>query len=90
MCLILCSIAALITLYYSSFKLNLLSTMYLSASVMWTVDNTMAKLSGEEFFDFSLDDTLLGLCVVVAGLLFVGCIKIFKQIKNTYTSTHSY
>lgn len=90
MCLILCSIAAFLTLYYSRFKLNLLSTMYLSASVMWTVDNTMAMLSGENFFDFSLDDTLLGFCIVISALLFTGFVRILKKIKNSYISVNSY
>ena len=90
MCLILCSIAAFLSLYHSSFKLKLLPTMYISASIMWTVDNTIAKLSGEDFFDFSLDDTLLGFCIVVSALMFTGFVRLFKKIKKSYISVNSY
>lgn len=90
MCLILCSIAAFLSLYLSSFKLKLLPTMYISASIMWTVDNTIAKLSGEDFFDFSLDDTLLGFCIVVSALMFTGFVRFFKKIKKSYISVNSY
>lgn len=83
MCLIMCTFATLVSLFFSKFKLNLLSTMYLSASVMWTVDNTMAKISGENFFDFSLDDTLLGTCIVIAALIFFVLYKAFHRIKNS-------
>ncbi|MCI6939460.1 MAG: hypothetical protein MR749_07215 [Succinatimonas hippei] len=90
MCLILCSIAAFLSLYLSSFKLKLLPTMYISASIMWTVDNTISKLSGEDFFDFSLDDTLLGFCIVVSALMFTGFVRFFKKIKKSYISVNSY
>ena len=56
---------------------------------MWTVDNTIAKLSGEDFFDFSLDDTLLGFCIVVSALMFTGFVRFFKKIKKSYISVNS-
>lgn len=90
MCLILCSIAAFLSLYYSRFKLNLLSTMYLSASIMWTVDNAIAKFSGEDFFDLSLDDTLLGFCIVISALMFTVLVSFFKKIKKSYISVNPY
>ncbi|MGN0902109.1 MAG: hypothetical protein ACI4M9_02380 [Succinivibrio sp.] len=48
--------------------LHAMSVMFGSASLMWIVDCLFAASEGEGFFDLSLDDTLLGLTIVVSGV----------------------
>jgi len=52
------------------YKLGLLSLMLWGATLMWLVDHVMAYVTeGGEFFETSLDATLLGLSVIFLALL---------------------
>ncbi|MCR4717870.1 MAG: hypothetical protein K5656_11900 [Lachnospiraceae bacterium] len=89
MCLIITACAAAITaaLYftkYSDEKYNLLMLvlMYLSASLMWSVDGIFSVIGGESFFDMSANDALLGLLVVVAGAALWAVTLIINKVKK--------
>jgi peptidoglycan biosynthesis protein MviN/MurJ (putative lipid II flippase) len=77
MWLILTALAAVITtaIWYvrapeDKYKLGLLSWTFWGATIMWLVDHVMAYLAeGGEFFETSLEATLLGLSVIVFALL---------------------
>ena len=43
--------------------------MFSSATIMWIVDGACAKFNGEDFFDISYDDTLLGITVVFLAII---------------------
>ena len=76
MWLILTALAAVITtaIWYikapdDKYKLGLLSLFFWGATLMWLVDHIMAYVTeGGEFFEVSLDATLLGLAVIVLAL----------------------
>jgi hypothetical protein len=52
------------------YKLNLLCFIFWGATLMWFVDHIMAYLAeGGEFFELTLDATMLGVNVVLLGLL---------------------
>lgn len=91
MCLILTFIAAIIStaLYFlcpkfsNRFSLEYLTLMYWGASLMWSVDGFFRLIEGEAFFDLSMNDTLLGLLIIVCGLFFVAVRgKIHKKAKS--------
>ena len=77
MWLIMTSMAAIVAtaVWYAKaphdeYKLGFLSLMFWGATIMWLVDHVVAYvIEGGEFFEVSLDSTLLGVCVVLAGLL---------------------
>jgi peptidoglycan biosynthesis protein MviN/MurJ (putative lipid II flippase) len=76
MWLIMTALAAIITtvIWYAKapadkYKLGLLSLTFWGATLMWLVDHVMAYLTeGGEFFDMSLDATMLGLSVIMVTL----------------------
>lgn len=80
MCLILTCIAAVITtvLYFrypkisARFSLEHLALMYWGAALMWGVDGVFRLMEGECFLELTVNDTLLGILVVICGLGFVG------------------
>uniref|UniRef100_UPI00402AE0E5 hypothetical protein n=1 Tax=Succinivibrio sp. TaxID=2053619 RepID=UPI00402AE0E5 len=43
--------------------------MFSSATIMWIVDCAFEKFNGEDFFDISYDDTLLGITVVFLAII---------------------
>lgn len=43
--------------------------MFTSATIMWLVDCSFAKFEGDDFFDISYDDTLLGVTVVFLAIV---------------------
>lgn len=52
------------------YKLGTLCLIYWGASLMWFIDHVMAYFTeGGEFFEITLDATLLGVTVVLAGLI---------------------
>ena len=52
------------------FKLSILSFIYWGATLMWLADHVLAYLmEGGEFFELTLDATLLGVAVIICGLL---------------------
>ena len=77
MWLMMMALAAIITtaIWYikapgDKYKLGLLSLFFWGATLMWLVDHVMAYFTeGGEFFETSLDATLLGLSVIVLALL---------------------
>jgi hypothetical protein len=77
MWLILTALAAIITtvIWYvkapeDKYKLGLLSLTFWGASIMWLVDHIMAHAAeGGAFFETSLDDTMLGISVILVALL---------------------
>ena len=80
MCLILTCIAAVITtvLYFryskisARFSLEHLALMYWGAALMWSVDGVFRLMEGERFLELTVNDTLLGILVVICGLGFAG------------------
>jgi hypothetical protein len=51
-------------------KLSVLGFIFWGGTLMWFVDHVLAYLmEGGEFFEISLDATLLGVTVVLTGLL---------------------
>ncbi|HHX51604.1 MAG TPA: hypothetical protein GX711_09210 [Clostridia bacterium] len=52
------------------YKLSVLGFIFWGATLMWFVDHVMAYLmEGGEFFEMTLDATLLGVASVLLGLL---------------------
>lgn len=94
MCLILTTIAAIIcsALYFFKFSdkkymLHTLALMYWGAALMWSVDGFFALSAGEPFFDLSLNDTMLGLLIVICGIVAWG-IMFFVKTKSV-ANNHS-
>jgi hypothetical protein len=77
MWLILTSLAAVIAtiVWYvkspeDKYKLGFLSLFFWGATIMWLVDHIMAYATeGGEFFEISLDATMLGVSVFLLGLI---------------------
>ncbi|HZJ75803.1 MAG TPA: hypothetical protein VFD25_04360, partial [Clostridia bacterium] len=77
MFLIITAFAAMVTtiIWYINapedrYKLSTLSFIYWGATLMWLVDHVIAYLTeGGDFFEITLDATLLGITVVLVGLL---------------------
>lgn len=67
------------------YKLNILCFIFWGATLMWVVDHVMAYLTeGGEFFDLSLDATLLGISVVLLGLLAWMIVLLIKDPKGVF------
>lgn len=89
MFLIITALAAIVTtiiLYINSpknrYKLSTLSLIYWGATLMWVVDHVMAYLrDGGNFFEITLNATLLGITVVLLGLLAWAIIRFLKYPK---------
>lgn len=76
MCLILTIIAALISTALYLFKSSLrnstfasLPLFYWGASLMWCGDGIWNLINGEPFCELSLNDTYLGLLIVLCGIV---------------------
>ncbi len=76
MCLILTTFAAIIStiVWYAkapdfTYRIGTLALMYWGAALMWLGDAIFSVAGGEGFFDLSLDDTLLGIVIVMIGLI---------------------
>jgi peptidoglycan biosynthesis protein MviN/MurJ (putative lipid II flippase) len=90
MWLILTALAAVITtaIWYikapdDKYKLGLLSLFFWGATLMWLVDHIMAYVTeGGEFFEVSLDATLLGLAVIVLALFVWEIVLIISDPKG--------
>ena len=85
MCLILTLIAALLfsIVFVIQKKKNIKSSAALTtalafwgAALMWSVDGIASVISGENFFDISLEDTWLGLIIIGAGLTLFGILQL--------------
>ena len=81
----MCEIMTLVTaivfaVYYFGAKKNNKSPkasflgmlMFGGAALMWLCDCVASTISGEPFFDISMEDTILGLIILVIGLSVVG------------------
>lgn len=72
MCLLITALAAIICFCLQKkcyFDLKRLCVMFSSATIMWIVDCAFAKFNGEDFFDISYDETLLGITVVFLAII---------------------
>lgn len=72
MCLLITALATIICFCLQKkcyLDLNRLGVMFSSATIMWVVDYAFAKFNGEDFFDISYDDTLLGITVVFLAII---------------------
>lgn len=90
MCLILTIAAALVfsVAFFAGRKnrsgtksVATVTLMFWAAALMWSVDGIASVLSGEPFFDISVEDTLLGGIIVAAGLLAFGLLTILERRK---------
>lgn len=90
MWLILTALAAIVTTivwYVKSpgdrYKLGILSLAFWGATIMWLVDHIMAyAIEGGEFFETSLDATMLGVSVVIFALLIWLVVLLISDPKN--------
>ena len=57
--------------------------MFSSATIMWIVDCAFAKFNGENFFDISYDDTLLGITVVFLAIVLDLILRLPKIAQNS-------
>ena len=57
--------------------------MFSSATIMWIVDCAFAKFNGEDFFDISYDDTLLGITVVFLAIILDIILRLPKIAHNS-------
>ena len=75
MCLILTTIAAIVTtiIWYAkadfTYKIGTLALMFWGASLMWLGDAIFSFAGGEGFFDLSLDDAMLGIVIIMIGMI---------------------
>ncbi len=72
MCLLITAFAAIVCYLLQKvirFDISRLTMMFTSATIMWLVDCSFAKFDGEDFFDISYDDTLLGITVVFLAIV---------------------
>ena len=77
MCLILTCLSAICTSiicfshprFIEQCQLHKLALMYWGATLMWSIDGIFRLREGEAFFDISLNDTLLGIIVVICGVI---------------------
>lgn len=86
MCLLITAFSAIICFYLQKkcyFDLKRLFVMFSSATIMWIVDCAFAKFNGEDFFDISYDDTLLGITVVFLAIVLDLILRLPKIVANS-------
>lgn len=78
MCLIIAMAAAFLFFLLGAFRKKrgknaknemTVSLIFFAAALMWCVDGITAVLNGGAFFDFSIEDFLLGLIIAVVGVV---------------------
>jgi len=92
MYLIITAVAAIVStiIWYVNapddrYKLSTLCFIFWGATLMWLVDHVMAYLiEGGEFFDISVNATLLGVNVVLLGLIVWIIILLVKDPKGIF------
>lgn len=76
MCLIITAAAAFLFFLFGVFRKKYgknsenemsIALIFLAAALMWCVDRTAAVLKGGTFFDFGIEDFLLGLIIAAVG-----------------------
>ena len=91
MCLILtiCTALALSGVYFYQRKKSCVSKnvfdsmlMFWSASLMWSMDGLASVLSGEGFFDLSIEDTILGAIILACGMTVFAVFSIMQRRKS--------
>lgn len=84
MCLIITAVSALLSyIFLSIYKKESLKDLFVmlsSAALMWTVDCSFAFYHGEDFFDLSADDTILGVIVIASALSLEWLILVKRKI----------
>ena len=95
MYLIITATAAIITtiIWYTKspenkYNLGTLCLIFWGATLMWLVDHIIAFLTeGGEFFEITLDATLLGITVTLFGLLIWLITLLINDPKKVFNST---
>lgn len=54
--------------------------MFWGAALMWSVDCVHSAMEGEGLFDFSLEDTYLGLIILAFGLALFGVLLFVERM----------
>ena len=54
--------------------------MFWGAALMWSVDCVHSAMEGEGLFDFSLEDTYLGLIILAFGLALFGVLLFVERL----------
>lgn len=96
MCLIITAAATVITTFMwyfnekcRKYKIGMLTLTYWGAVIMWSVDSLFSMKEGEPILDFSTDDTLLGMTVVICGLAaWIAYLLIKASIYTDRTGQH--
>lgn len=92
MCLIITAAAALLFFLLGIFRKKhgktsgnemSVSLMFSAAALMWCVDGIAAVLQGEQFFDFSTEDFLLGLIIVAVGAAVYAVLVLKKRFARS-------
>ena len=86
MCLLITAFAAIVCYLLQKvirFDISRLTTMFTSATIMWLVDCSFAKFDGEDFFDISYNDTLLGVTVVFWAIVLDLILRLPKIAHNS-------
>ncbi len=92
MFLIITALAAIVTtiIWYihapeDKYKLGTLTLIFWGATLMWTIDHVMAYLSeGGDFFEITLDATLLGVTTVLLGLIVWIILLLYNDPKKVF------
>ena len=67
------------------YKVSVLCFIYWGATLMWLVDHVMAYITeGGEFFEITLDATMLGVTVVLCGLVFWVVYLLIRDPKGVF------
>ena len=87
MCELMTIAAAVVftVLYFTRFKTRAVFTtmlMFWGAALMWSVDCVANKMDGEELFDISREDTVLGFIILGAGLLVFAVLSLTTKAKQ--------
>jgi len=85
----LAAVVATILWYFNApedkYRLNILCFIFWGATLMWLVDHVMAYLiEGGEFFELTLDATMLGITVVLCGLVVWTGVLLVKDPKGVF------
>lgn len=86
MCLLITAFAAIVCYLLQKvirFDISRLTMMFTSATIMWLVDCSFAKFDGDDFFDISYDDTLLGVTVVFWAIVLDLILRLPKIAHNS-------
>ncbi len=92
MAAIIATIAWYIQLPKNKYRFGVLALIYWAAALMWCVDGIFSLTEGEGFIEITngaimLNDALLGIVIVVAGLVVWGIYLLVRRLSNrTHTN----